>query len=238
MPLRDHFHAPWQAEAPWESIGTMWIGNLVRLLNKTLPHDGFRAFMQIHLGHMIEADVAEYANVDRGEYTTDFAVGGLKTAVIPEPILTYEPNFPDEFEIRIKTIKGERKLVAVVEFVSPSNKDREESRSQFLNKCIGYLQLGIGLVLVDTITNRHANFHNELQARIANRRGTLPTDPPIYVASYRPFGYEAVESIDVWPYPLVVGQPVPSVPLPLMNGPELMLDLETTYMQALADHNL
>lgn len=140
--------------------------------------------------------------------------------------------------MRIQTLKGTRRLVAVIEFVSPSNKEREDSRQKILRKCAGYIQLGIGLVLVDTVTNRHANLHNEFVRFLG--AGRVPTMPNAhtYVASWRPHGFDAVESLDLWPYPLAVGQPIPSVPLPLKNGPEVMLDLETTYMQALEDQNL
>ena len=181
---------------------------------------------------MVEADVAEYEHTDR------FSDGGTQVATLPAPVLTYDPEFPDEFEVRIQTIRNEMKLVAVIEFVSPSNKDREEARQKFVSKCLGYLQIGIGLVIVDTITNRHANFHNELLGLTSRRRLTRLADTPTYVASYRPYGFGTVESLDVWPYSLAVGQPISAVPMPLKDGPELMLDLESTYMQALADQNL
>lgn len=235
MPLLDHFHPPMDDEAPWEAVGTLWIANVVKLLNRTLPKDEFRAFPNIHLGHMVEADVAEY-QAHRDDGST--GEGDTRTAVLPAPVLTFAPEFPDDFEVRIQTLKGVRRLVAVIEFVSQSNKDREDSRQKILRKCAGYIQLGIGLVLVDTVTNRHANLHNELVRFLGD--GRVPTMPNAhtYVASWRPHGFDAVESLDLWPYPLAVGQPIPSVPLPLKNGPEVMLDLETTYMQALEDQNL
>lgn len=238
MPLLDHFRPPWKAAAPWESIGGAWVAAVMRALNRTLPSEGYRAFMNVHLGHMIEADVAEFESAERVEAPPMPATGSPRTALLPEPSLTFHPNFPDEFEVRIKTTRDEMRLVAVIEFISPGNKDREEAREKFLDKCVGYLQLGIGLILVDTITNRHANLHNELLDRLAGPRVKRMEDTPIYVSSWRPDGFEAVESLDLWPYPLAVGQPIPPVPLPLKNGPEIMIDLETTYMQALDDHNL
>lgn len=232
MPLLDHFREPWLDAAPWESVGSLWVANVTRWLNRTLPKSDFRAFAQIHLGHMVEADVAEFEHLDRSSN------GDTQLATLPAPVLTYDPEFPDEFEVRIQSIRDGMKLVAVIEFISPSNKDREEARQKFLSKCVGFLQIGIGLVIVDTITNRHANFHNELLGLTSRRRLTRLADTPTYVASYRPYGFGSVESLDVWPYPAVVGQPIPAVPMPLRNGPELMLDLESTYMQSLADQNL
>jgi hypothetical protein len=45
-------------------------------------------------------------------------------------------------------------------------------------------------------------------------------------------------TLDTWHYPLVVGQPIPPVPLALKNGPTVDLELEATYLEALADQNL
>lgn len=208
MPLRDHFHKQWVDAAPWESVGSFWVTNVARRLNQTLPKSEFRSFAHLHLGHMVEADVAEFEHPDRP------ANGETQVATLPTPVLTYDPEFPDEFEVRINTIRDGMKLVAVIEFVSPSNKDRAESRQKFVSKCLGYLQLGVGLVIVDTITNRHANFHNELLGLTSKRKIPRLPDTPIYVASYRQYGFGNVESIDVWPYPAVVGQPIPAVPLP------------------------
>ena len=59
MPLFDHFHPPMDDEAPWEAVGTVWITNVVESLNAQLPKGDFRAYPNIHLGHMVEADVAE-----------------------------------------------------------------------------------------------------------------------------------------------------------------------------------
>jgi len=58
-------------------------------------------------------------------------------------------------------------LVAVIELVSPSNKDRAEARDAFADKYSAYLQRGIGLVVVDVVTTRQANLHDRLIERSA-----------------------------------------------------------------------
>jgi len=60
----------------------------------------------------------------------------------------------------------------------------------------------------------------------------FPAEPSIYVAAYRPVRREAADRIECWPTPLAVGQPLPVVPLALLGGPTLPLDLETTYTAA------
>ena len=110
MALLDHFRPPLADDAPWEAVGTLWVANVVRALNQTLPKGDFRAFANVHLGHRVEADVAEYErprDPDRGDAAGD---GGARTAVLPAPVLTFSPEFPDDFEVRIQTVKGTRRL--------------------------------------------------------------------------------------------------------------------------------
>ena len=59
-----------------------------------------------------------------------------------------------------------RTLVAAVEVVSPANKDRATHRRAFVAKCAAYLQQGIGLIVVDVVTKRHASLHAALLNRL------------------------------------------------------------------------
>ncbi|MGL6075113.1 MAG: DUF4058 family protein [Fimbriiglobus sp.] len=233
MPLLDHFHPPWADEAPWESIGSLWIANVVKHLNSVLPRDQYRAFARVHLGQMVEADVGEF-ELDAKETPIWPGESGLQTAVAPEPVLVFEPNFPDVFEIEIRSRKAGMSISAVIEFVSPSNKDRDEARTQFVAKCEGYLQQDIGLVIVDVVTNRRANLHNQLLNRIGHAQ--VPRLPAIgtYISAYRPMN----GTVEVWPYRLDAGSVIPSVPLPLKDGSLPMIDFESTYHQTLTDHNI
>lgn len=50
----------------------------------------------------------------------------------------------DDYEVRIYDSKFQRTLVAAIEIVSPSNKDRPETRTQFTSKCLAMIQVGGG----------------------------------------------------------------------------------------------
>ena len=66
-------------------------------------------------------------------------------------------------------------LAGAIELVSPANKDRSTHRDAFVSKCETYLRQGIGLVIVDVVTGRKANLHNELLVRLA-RGSASPFD--------------------------------------------------------------
>ena len=236
MPLLDHFHPPVENFAPWTSIGSFWITALTRSLNRKLPANGFRAYANVHLGHMVEADVGEFqSDPFDGDWSASSS-GGLLTEVAPAPVLTFSPDFPDAFEIRIVDTRKGKTLVAVIEIVSASNKDRDESRGKLVRKCAGMVQIGIGVVLVDPVTNRLANLHNLLMAKLGAPARSQMADAPTYVSACRPKGEEDDRRLEVWCYPAPVGAPIPSVPLPLKDGPVVMVDLEGTYLEALADN--
>src|SRR6185312_10614468 len=102
------------------------------------------------------------------------------------------------------------------ELVSPGNKDRAVKRRLFAAKCATYLGRGAGLVVVDVVTSRQGNLHNELVDLLTLEAAfRMPAGQSLYTAAYRPLRAADVEKIEVWPTLLAVGQPLPRVPLSL-----------------------
>lgn len=233
MPLFDHFHEPGVEELYWGSIGGAWAVALMGWLNRTLPRDEYRAFANMYLGPKVEADVAEFERRDapHGERN-----GAVATEVAPPAIGSIAAVFPDDAEVLIRDETNRLRLAGVIELVSPGNKKEANERDAFVSKCASYLQKGIGVVVVDVVTSRLANLHNLLMARIGGASPPLlPTPCPTYAVGYHPVHLrtENANRIDIWPYPLVVGKPLPAVPLGLRGGPVVMLDLEATYTAAI-----
>jgi hypothetical protein len=100
-------------------------------------------------------------------------------------------------------------------------------------KCLSCLAKGIGLVVVDIVTERNWNLHNEL-VRLAGHddRFLMADDPNIYATAYRPVHRDESDLVDTWLWPLAVGTPLPAVPLPLKGHGCVRLDLEATYTEA------
>lgn len=233
MPLLDHFHGANVEELPWESVNTLWIAAVVASLNQVLPQDRFRAFAKRHLGPQVEADVAEFESV-HAPSNGNGAVATLPRTYAPAAVHTIPAIFPDDIEVQITDSTNRRRLVAVIEFVSPGNKKEIEERSSFVAKCCTYLRLGIGLVVVDVVTSRSANLHDELMRFMGIQKPFLFADAtPIYAVSYRPAHRHGSNSIDFWPEKLEVGRDLPTLPLPLKGAGLIPLELEATYQTAL-----
>jgi Protein of unknown function (DUF4058) len=140
---------------------------------------------------------------------------------------------PDDLEVLVRDQTDDARLVAVVELVSPRNKDRDDSRRAFAAKCAAYLQRGVGLVVLDIVTSWQFNLHNEM-VRMLNwgEASLMPSDDLLYAAGYRPVRRQEANQIDVWPNPLSIGQSLPVVPLALRGASAVPLDLEATYNDA------
>ncbi len=135
--------------------------------------------------------------------------------------------------MEILSTEGGRTLVAAVELVSPGNKDRPAKRRLFAAKCAAYLSRGVGLVVLDVVTSRQANLHNELaDLLMLDPEFRMTAGQSLYAVAYRPVRTEDAEKIEVWPSELVMGQSLPTVPLSL--GAELCVpvDLEAAYREA------
>jgi hypothetical protein len=151
---------------------------------------------------------------------------------VTDPALSFSATFPEVFEVRIFTDVEGRKLVAVIELVSPSNKDRPGERQAFAAKTAAYLQQGVSVVLIDIVTNKHFNLHNEIvELLAAPASARQPDGPAIYTASYRPTLRDEQPQIDLWRQPLLIGEPLPTMPLRLTGDVFVPVEFESTYME-------
>lgn len=236
MPLLDHFHPPLSEERHWDGFHSKWANVLVDELNQALLPPGYFAEPHVHVGARVEIDAATFEGANGAARTTQ----GGATAVLParpwappEPTLVMPAAFPDAFEVQVISTEAGPRLVAAIELVSPANKDRPEHRRAFAVRCASYLGQGIGLILVDVVTSRTANLHDEI-VRLLPDGGpfVFPAAPPLYAAAYRPVRRDETEKTEVWLTPLAVGRPLPVLPLALTSELCLPIDLEAAYADA------
>ena len=149
------------------------------------------------------------------------------------PAMVIPAAFPDSFEVLVFESEGGTRLVAAIELVSPGNKDRDAHRQAFAVKCASYLCRGISLIVIDIVTTRQANLHDQMM-RVLGHGETfaLPAETALYAVAYRPIVRDQQERIEVWPAPLEIGRPLPVLPLALDAEQVLPVDLEATYMVA------
>ncbi len=152
-----------------------------------------------------------------------------------EPTLIIETSLADfdEYEVRVYDTRQGRRLVAAIEIISPSNKDRPESRQQFVAKCESLLRHQVSVILVDVVTNRQFNLYAELLSWIGEKDAEAP--PATYAVACRWRAAGVPRLLETWNHALVLGDPLPILPLWLNNELAIPLDLESSYEQTCHD---
>jgi hypothetical protein len=220
IPLHDHFRPPLSVRRHWHSFHHAWCTYLASHLNEQLPE---RFFAEPNVQYGIEVDVAALDAEDTQ------AVPFVPSWDAPPPTQTIPLILlNDVVEVLVYSQEGGPTLAGAIELVSPSNKDRPASRDALISKCATYLQQGLGLILIDVVTERRANLHQELLARLQHPDGELK-DADLYAVSYRPLVREEAPSLDMWERPLAIAGELPALPLWLRGNLCFRVDLAATY---------
>ncbi len=120
------------------------------------------------------------------------------------------------------------RVVAVIEIVSPGNKDSVHALRSFTSKAVDFLRSGIHFFLVDLFppsVRDPDGIHHAIWEELSDEPFPLhPIDKPLTVASYNS-GSELVAYVN----PIAVGDAIPDTPLFLDSGTYVYLPLEQTY---------
>lgn len=233
MPLRDHFRSPVNDKHSWDEVHGQWPAEIVRQLFTILPA-GYQAAPKVHLGSPVEVDIGTF---DSASLASDNRRGqddsGTTTLTLPAPTLTVEADLSeqDQYEVLIYDMERGRRLVAAIEIVSPSNKDRPENRKLFANKVASLLQKDVCVSIVDLVSDLHANLYAELLDHIRRNDPQLAANPTnLYAVSLWVRKHlKRTSLLDAWYYPMTVGQPLPTLPIALSPDLRIILPLETSY---------
>jgi hypothetical protein len=235
MPLLDHFNPPLSRTHPWRGFHGAWAAAMARLLNHGVLPAGYYAVPLVGLDGPAEIDVATLE--EQGTPADGEGLAGPRPWAPPAPGLVIAVELPaiDAIEVQVFSEEGDPRLTAAVELLSPRNKDRPKAHRAFAVKCVGYLQQGSGVVVVDTVTTRRTDLHAAILSLLdVEAEPALPSG--LSAVSYHAVESEPdVQQLRVWPASLALGQALPT--LPLWIGPDLAvpLDLEASYQAACAD---
>jgi hypothetical protein len=228
MPLPDHFRPPANEEVQWNSFHSNWATKIADRLGEIMPEE-FRAHEHIKPGGGLEIDVvAAYEK----PWVNDKGTPSDSEWQPPAGALG-EITFPDQFEVIVFRNSGGKQIVGAIELVSPANKAGEENRRAFVSKVVSYLHEGINVLVVDVVTERHPNLHNEIVTGMRMPYDLLlPPGALLYAASYRPLIRDGKPKLESWVEAFDVGDPLPTLPLRLISNYFVPVELEATYTEA------
>jgi hypothetical protein len=151
----------------------------------------------------------------------------------PEPDVVIGQTLPpDQVRYARKTNRvaihhGLGEVVAVIELVSPGNKDRQHSLRTFVQKATDLFNQRVNLLIIDPFPpgpHDPQGIPAAILKAFTDAPFELPPDKPLTLASYQ------VEPIlTSYVEPIAVGDPLPDMPLLLEDEFSINVPLEETY---------
>jgi len=220
MPLHDWTRVP---AGLFHDFHQSWSVRIKDALNAGLLPKGLSALVEQRSGTR-ESDVL--AIEQRAKRTAD---GGVAIAEQPATWMvrrtTNEIYAGRANRVVVKHHLG--RIIAVIEIVSPGNKDSRAAVRDFVQKLIDFLRAGIHVLMVDLFppTPRDpVGMHKVVWDEIAEEDFSLPPNKDWLMASYETGGTRTA-----YVEPVAIGDQLRDMPLFLANGLHVKVPLELTY---------
>jgi Protein of unknown function (DUF4058) len=226
MPIHD-----WTRLEPgdFHDFHQCWVVEIRNALNGGLLPPEYMAMAEQVTGRPIPDVVTLHSRAMKGD------PGGIAVATAPPTarvIAKLEKiNYAKRAD-RVVIRQGRGKVVAIIEIMSPGNKDSRNAIRTFVEKAADILNQGVNLLVVDLFppTPRDPQgIHKAIWDEFGDEPFDAPPGKPLTVASYiggdLPTAY--VESVGL-------GDPLPSPPIFLSETRYIPAPLEATYLRAWA----
>jgi hypothetical protein len=210
-----------------------WITELKRALNSgLLPPDHYALAEQIAGG--LGPDVLTLQAPANGAAAGADPKGGVALATAPPRVQFRLRAEPDLYAAKAKAVvirhASNHRVVAIVEIVSPGNKNSRHGLRAFVDKAVELLRGGIHLLIIDLFPPGPRDLqgvHKVIWDEFIDSDFALPPATPLTLAAY---------SGGPWPeafiQPTAVGTALPEMPLFLTPDVYIPLPLEATYQAA------
>jgi hypothetical protein len=213
-----------------------WVPEIKKILNGGLLPEGYYALAEQHAGRSI-ADVLtlHVSPAQEAPLPLPPASGGTAVAEAPPKVrrkqTIEQAGLSRRRSLAIRHISGHR-LIALLEILSPANKDRPETVEDFAAKIVSALDLGIHVLVVDLFApgpQDPEGIHGVIRQRLdlTDEPYDLPSQEPLTLVSYA-----AGPQIDVYLEHVAVGALLPDMPLFLRPDRFVSVPLEATYQEA------
>jgi hypothetical protein len=212
-----------------------WITYLRDAFNGGILPGDYYALGEQHAGRFIADVLTLHSGRLNGETPPlpPASEGGIALAEVPPKVrrqLTGNETYRQRRRsLSIRHVSGHR-LVALVEIVSPANKDRLGSVEDFVAKTVDALEAGVHVLLVDLLPpGRHdpRGLHGALWNEFDDVPFDLPAAEPLTMASY-----SAGPPVKAYLEHVAVGGRLPDMPLFLQSDRYVSVPLEATYQSA------
>lgn len=221
----------------FHALHVAWIGEIQKSLNGGLLPKNYYALAEQHAGQSIADVLTLHAGpppLDPWSPPPDTG-GGTAVAESPPKVRLHQTIelslLSRQRSVAVRHVSGHR-LVALVEIVSPANKDRAESVEGFVRKAISAMHSGVHLLLLDLFppgSHDPRGLHGAILDFIeqSDEPYDIPPGEPMTLAAYA-----AGPQFEAYLEQLAVGALLPEMPLFWRRDRYVNVPLESTYQAA------
>lgn len=214
-----------------------WISELDKALNGGLLPKGYYSLPEQHAGSsipdLLTLHVSPAPTKKQRRLPPD--TGGLLLAEAPPKVQRkLSVGLAAQTKRRTLAIRHvtEHRLVALIEIISPANKDRRGSVNDFAEKIVTALDYGVHALVIDLFPpgpHDLAAIHGAIWKRLEQTEETydLPQEDSLTMASY-----DAADPVDIYLNHPAIGDPLADMPLFLRPERYVNVPLEATYREA------
>lgn len=225
MPLHDWTRVP---SGLFHDFHQSWSIRIKDALNQGRLPKGLSALVEQRAGPR-EADVLAIEHRNRPRRSGSAGNGNLATLAPPATRIVRRTT-KEIYAVRANRIIVRHhlgRIVAIIEIVSPGNKDSRAALRDFVDKTIDCLRSGIHMLIVDLFppTPRDPfGMHKVIWDEITEEDFAFPEGKDRILASYEMGGVRVA-----YVEPVGVGDTLPDMPLFLVNDFHIPVPLEPTY---------
>jgi Protein of unknown function (DUF4058) len=208
-----------------------WISSISNTLNQLLPADHYALAEQIAGG--LGPDVLTLQRPDRADLREPQG-GAVAIAERPPKVQFRQLAEIDAYAAKAKSVvirhTTDHRVIAVVEIVSPGNKNSRRGFFNFTSKAIELLRGGVHLLILDLFppsVRDPQGIHKVIWDAFQDNDFSLPPGSPLTLAAYR-----ADQAPEAFVEPTAFGRELVEMPVFLASDIYVPLALETTYRAA------
>jgi hypothetical protein len=210
-----------------------WVGAIARSLNNGLLPPHYYA-LEEQIAGGLGPDVLTLHHPGNGAPIVARPEGTIALATLPPQVDLRVRAETETYSARAKAVVvrhvSKHQVVAMIEIVSPGNKDNQHGLLRFVEKAGEMLRAGVHLLVADLFPpgpRDPAGIHKAIWDEVIEGNYSLPPDRPLTLVSYigGPLPEAFIKSV-------AVGSALPSMPVFLTTEDYVSLPLEATYQEA------
>lgn len=237
MPMHDWTRVP---AGTYHAFHNSWITFLQATLNDGLLPPSYYALGDQRMGEFAPDVLAlqtESGNGHEPDWLTDGDSATMVAVATAPPRVRFSSQVDADAEfyaqrrrtLAIRHVSGDR-VVALIEILSPGNKNGHQPLDDLVEKVVASLQDGIHVLVIDPFPptrNDPEGIHGVIWSRVSGQDYDAPDDLPLTLASY------AVRNpLTAYVEPIRVGSLLTDMPLFLTPTHYVPVPLEATYGRA------